>query len=176
MPRTSRSAKSPAETRTTASKPSSKRSSNDGEYWDQRLGFLMHDVSRLRRTVFDQYVRPLNVTRSQWWVLAHLARHDGMIQTDLADLLELGKAALGSLVDRLEASGLVVRRADEIDRRVKRIYLSPSASKLIAEMRVYSNEMSERILKGLTDEDRHTLVDLLTIVKENLRALAKESE
>lgn len=99
-----------------------------------------------------------------------------MIQTDLADLLELGKAALGSLVDRLEASGLVVRRADEIDRRVKRIYLSPSASKLIAEMRVYSNEMSERILKGLTDEDRHTLVDLLTIVKENLRALAKESE
>ena len=37
-----------------------------------RLGFLIHDVSRLRRTVVDKALRPLGVTRSQWWVLANL--------------------------------------------------------------------------------------------------------
>ena len=60
---------------------------DDSDNWDQRLGFLMHDVSRLRRSVFNEFMKPLGVTRSQWWVLAHLSRHDGMNQTDLANVL-----------------------------------------------------------------------------------------
>ena len=32
---------------------------------DLRLGFLIHDVSRLRRNAFDQLMKPLGVTRSQ---------------------------------------------------------------------------------------------------------------
>ncbi|QIL73985.1 MarR family transcriptional regulator (plasmid) [Diaphorobacter sp. HDW4B] len=141
--------------------------------WDQRLGFLMHDVSRLRRTVFDDFMRPLNITRSQWWVLAYLSRHDGMIQSDLASVLELGKAALGSLIDRLEAAGLVRRGADETDRRAKRVYLSAAGASLIKEMRVLSNDMSERILDGLDDDTRHELADLLGRVKDNLLAISK---
>src|SRR5437763_13380309 len=90
---------------------------NDPDNWDARLGFLMHDVSRLRRSVFDEFMKPVGLTRSQWWILAHLSRHDGMIQSDLAGMLDIGKAALGGLLDRLEASGLIERRADEADRR-----------------------------------------------------------
>ena len=77
-----------------------------GENWDQRLGFLMHDVSRLRRRVFDGVMRPSGLTRSQWWILAHVSRRDGMSQSDLAAALDLGKAALGGLVDRLESAGV----------------------------------------------------------------------
>jgi MarR family transcriptional regulator, transcriptional regulator for hemolysin len=145
----------------------------DDSNWDQRLGFLMHDVSRLRRKVFDELVRPMGVTRSQWWVLAHLARHDGMIQSDLAGELELGKAALGSLVDRLEASGLIRRGADKTDRRVKRVYLSAQGSQLIKDMLVFSQEMSERILEGLGDEDRHALANMLGRVKHNLLSMSR---
>jgi DNA-binding MarR family transcriptional regulator len=143
------------------------------ENWDQRLGFLMHDVSRLRRTVFDDFMKPLNITRSQWWVLAYLSRHDGMIQSDLANVLELGKAALGSLIDRLEASGLVRRGADDADRRAKRVYLSPAGTQLIKEMRIRSHEMSERILEGLDDSARHTLAEMLGRVKQNLLSIPK---
>ena len=146
------------------------------ENWDQRLGFLMHDVSRLRRTVFDDFMKPLNVTRSQWWVLAYLSRHDGMIQSDLASVLELGKAALGSLIDRLEASGLVRRGADESDRRAKRVYLSNPGSQLIKEMQTRSHEMSELILEGLSDDERRTLVDLLVRVKQNLLTIARNKD
>src|SRR5213076_3314215 len=146
----------------------------DSRNWDQRLGFLVHDVSRLRRTVFDSFVRPLGVTRSQWWVLAHLGRHDGMIQTDLAKVLDLGKASLGSLVDRLEASELVLRRPDEIDRRAKRIYLSAKGNALIARLRAPSHELSERMLEGMSPERRNLLVELLTQVRHNLLAIKIE--
>jgi MarR family transcriptional regulator for hemolysin len=154
--------------------PRSSRGSD--ENWDQRLGFLMHDVSRLRRTVFDDFMKPLKVTRSQWWVLAYLSRHDGMIQSDLANVLELGKAALGSLIDRLEAAGLVRRGADESDRRAKRVYLSPAGSHLIKEMHVLSNEMSERILEGIDDASRHSLANMLSQVKANLLAISESKD
>jgi MarR family transcriptional regulator for hemolysin len=146
------------------------------ENWDQRLGFLMHDVSRLRRTAFDQYMKPLNITRSQWWVLAYLSRHDGMIQSDLANMLDLGKAALGSLVDRLSAAGLVRRGADETDRRAKRVYLTPAGALLIKEMSQRSHEMSERILEGLDVEDRHRLAEMLDRVKQNLLNNGRDRE
>ncbi|MDB5743158.1 MAG: MarR family transcriptional regulator [Polaromonas sp.] len=147
----------------------------DAENWDSRLGFLMHDVSRLRRSVFDEFMKPMAMTRSQWWILAHLSRHDGMIQSDLANVLDIGKAALGGLIDRLEAAGFLERRADAKDRRVKRVYLTSTGTAIIAEMRQRSHEMSERILLGLDTQERNALVDMLGLVKKNLLAIKDET-
>lgn len=147
---------------------------DDSDNWDQRLGFLMHDVSRLRRSVFNEFMKPLGVTRSQWWVLAHLSRHDGTIQTDLANVLELGKAPLGGLIDRLETSGMVERRSDPVDRRAKRIFLSAKGLQLIAQMSRQSHAMSERMLEGLDPDARVALADMLMKVKLNLLALKTE--
>lgn len=144
------------------------------DHRDQRLGFLMHDVSRLRRAVFDEFMKPAGVTRSQWWVLAHLSRRDGMIQSDLAEVLELGKAALGGLVERLEASQLVARRPDPTDRRVKRIHLTGKGLRTVLKMRRQSDAMSERILAGLTEHQRRDLTAMLDQVKRNLMAIRHE--
>jgi MarR family transcriptional regulator, transcriptional regulator for hemolysin len=148
----------------------------DENNWDQRLGFLMHDVSRLRRVAFDDFMKPTGVTRSQWWVLAYLSRHDGMTQTDLAGVLELGKAALGGLVDRLEAAEFLERRSDTTDRRVKRIYLTRKGTQMVKTMRQLSHEMSERILEGLGVDQRHELSDMLTLVKRNLVAIMRKAD
>src|SRR5258705_5727193 len=106
--------------------------------WELRLGFLIHDVSRLRRSAFDRCLKPLSVTRSQWWVLAYLSREDGMTQSQLADELDLGKVAVGGLIDRLEKTGLVRRQADATDRRVDRLLLEAKSKQLIARMRKIS--------------------------------------
>jgi DNA-binding MarR family transcriptional regulator len=148
---------------------------NDLDNWDARLGFLMHDVSRLRRNVFDEFMKPMGLTRSQWWILAHLSRHDGMIQSDLANVLDLGKAALGGLLDRLEATQLIERRPDGKDRRVKRVYLTAKGAQAIAAMRVKSHEVSERILEGLGLEARRALAEHLALVKANLLAIRGEA-
>ncbi len=163
----------PSDTKVKLAKTRSKPA--EAENWDGRLGFLMHDVSRLRRSVFDEFMKPMAMTRSQWWILAHLSRHDGMIQSDLANLLDIGKAALGGLIDRLELAKFIERRADDNDRRVKRIYLTSKGTHIISEMRSRSHEMSERILAGLDTEARHALVDMLGLVKKNLLAIKGDS-
>src|SRR5271170_7842927 len=101
-----------------------------------KFGYLVHDVSRIRRTVMDQTMRPLGITRSQWSVLSALSRggNDGMMQVDLARLLEVGKVTVGGLVDRLETTGHVERRADAADRRVKRVFITEQGFGLLGEM------------------------------------------
>lgn len=148
----------------------------EAENWDVRLGFLMHDVSRLRRIVFDDFMKPIGLTRSQWWILAHLSRHDGMIQSDLANLLEVGKASLGGLIDRLELSKFIERRAGGPDRRVKRIYLTTAGTRIVDQMRAPGHAMSERVLAGLDTASRHALVDMLSLIKRNLLSIKGESQ
>lgn len=136
--------------------------------WEIRLGFLIHDVSRLRRVAFDRALRPWGTTRSQWWVLAFLSRDDGMPQTKLADELDLGKVALGGLVDRLESAGLVERRPEPEDRRVKRVFLTSAGRHLVGEMRKLNKDVNRLILAGIPPADRESCARALEQMKENL--------
>jgi MarR family transcriptional regulator for hemolysin len=135
-----------------------------------RSGFLIHDVSRLRRTAFDQRLKPFNITRAQWWVLANLARRncDGISQVELARLLDVGKVTLGGLIDRLEESGFLIRVADKIDRRSKRIMRSPEGKALCERMEVFSQSVSAEIMSGITEEEHRQFIDVLVKMKHNL--------
>ncbi|MBD5801557.1 Transcriptional regulator SlyA [Azoarcus sp. Aa7] len=138
---------------------------------DIKLGYLIHDVSRMRRTVFDQLMKPLGITRAQWWVLAHLSRHDGMAQTQLASMLDVGKASLGSLLDRLEATGFIERRPDATDRRMKRVFLSRSSMQLLEKLVKTESDFNEQILASLSDNDRNELIRMLSSIKDSLLGL-----
>jgi len=138
-----------------------------------RIGFLIHDVSRLRRTVVDKALRPLGITRSQWWVLANLARDDGtaMTQTELARVMDLGKVTLGGLIDRLESGGLVRRQPDPADRRAKRIVMTQKGSRLLAEIQTVAREVDTSIMAGIPKSDIARTEALLSKVKQQLIAM-----
>lgn len=142
-----------------------------------RFGYLVHDVSRIRRTVMDQVMRPYGITRSQWSVLSALSRggNDGMMQVDLARLMEVGKVTVGGLVDRLEASGHVERRADATDRRAKRVFITEQGFRVIRLMVAVSTKVNRRILKGLTPAEVQTVEKALMQVKHNLKEVAAET-
>ena len=136
--------------------------------WKLRLGFLVHDVSRLRRNAIDRELKPLGITRSQWWVLAFLSRQDGMSQVALADQLDVGKVAVGGLSDRLEASGFVVRQPDPVDRRVKRLFLTAKGTSLMKKIRQSVSDTEETVLAGIVPEDLEASVRALRGMKKNL--------
>jgi DNA-binding MarR family transcriptional regulator len=125
----------------------------------------------MRRTVFDQAVKPLGVTRSQWWALVNLARlePEGAIQTDLARVLDIGKVTMGGLIDRLESSGHVQRRPDAQDRRVNRIYITDKGHGLIEKMQAISRELNSVIYAGIPLEKIFLVEDVMGQIKANLR-------
>ncbi|MEC9346244.1 MAG: MarR family transcriptional regulator [Pseudomonadota bacterium] len=135
---------------------------------DRNLEFLINDVARLMTREYDRRVRDMNLTRSQWWVLVSLIRNDGSNQTELADQLDIGKVALGGLLDRLEAKGWIERRPDPDDRRAKRVFLTDAVRPLIREMQEKGRSVHRLITRGMARNDQDRLVELLMQAKGNL--------
>lgn len=137
------------------------------------LGYLIHDVSRMRRQLFDQEAKSLGITRSQWWVLGNLSRrgNDGIMQTDLARKLDVGKVTIGGIVDRLEVTGYVERRPDAADRRAKRIYITRAGHAVLARLTELGNRFNDRVCAGITDADMLASERALAQMKNNLKAL-----
>ena len=133
-----------------------------------RFGFLIHDVSRLRRVVVDRALKPLGITRSQWWVLAFLSRRDGMTQTALAADLDLTKVAIGGLLDRMEAAGFVERRADQSDGRARRVYLTRAGAKMVAAIRESVEAVELEILERIPEDALAQAADTLRTLKDTL--------
>lgn len=137
-----------------------------------RFGFLVHDVSRLRRVAIDRILKPLGVTRSQWWVLTFLSRRDGITQTALAADLDLTKVAVGGLLERMQVAGLIERRSENLDARVRRVHLTRAGNRLIKRIRTHVGEFELGVLSGTNDDDlattlatmrrmKHTLLDII---------------
>lgn len=147
-----------------------------------RIGFLVHDVSRMRRTLFDQEMKPLGITRSQWWVLAQLSRSigtggdEGMLQTELARILDMGKAPMTGLIDRLEASGFVERRPDRLDRRAKRIVITERGHQVLDQMASVGKRLNKTILAGLSKDEVRTAEHVLALMKENIRGILENGD
>ena len=133
-----------------------------------RFGFLIHDVSRLRRVAVDRALKPLGITRAQWWVLAFLSRRDGMTQTALAADLDLTKVAIGGLLDRMETAGFVERRADKNDGRERRVYLTRAGAKLVNAIRESVETVELEILGRVSEDALAQATETLRALKETL--------
>lgn len=122
--------------------------------------------------MFDRALAPLGITRSQWWVLAFISRKDGLPQTQLANELDVGKVAVGALIDRLEASGFVLRQADPIDRRVKRVYVTKQARGFLEKLRKETDKFNAQIVNGIDRKQLEAASEALLAMKHNLLAMS----
>lgn len=136
-----------------------------------RFNYLVHDVSRMRRTLFDQELRPYGITAAQWWLLGTLSRHNdvGMIQTELARAVESGKVSVGGLIERLVAAGLIERRPDERDRRARRLFVTDQGFAVLERIALVAHRLDQQVFAGVDDEALRQAGDVLRAVKENLR-------
>jgi MarR family transcriptional regulator, transcriptional regulator for hemolysin len=117
------------------------------------IGLRFTVLARLLRNNFDRQVSGLNVTRSQWAMIAVVARHPGATQRVIAEALEMSEASAGRLIDRLCADGLLERRDRDDDRRARAVYLTDAAEPLLEKLARIANETEERMFSGFSEED-----------------------
>jgi MarR family transcriptional regulator for hemolysin len=138
---------------------------------NKSFGFLIHDIARLMCKAFDKKAQTLGLTRSQWTVLIHLRRQDGLKQADLANLLEVQPISLTRLIDRLVNKGWVVRKKDPSDRRAKRIFLTAKVKPLTGKLLELGKKTREEALKGLDKASIEKLMGMLLDIRANVTAI-----
>lgn len=138
------------------------------ERFDRDILILLHDVARMQRTRFDQWARTYGLTRAQGIILTRLNQQPGLSQNEMAALCEVEPITVGRLVDRLEASGLIERRPDSSDRRIRRLHLLPAATPVLAAIQDYKTALQDYVTEGLDKEAQETVIDALLHMKMKL--------
>lgn len=143
-------------------------SSQPGSDPDRNLTAVFTDVYLRLKRYFNQQTREFGLTSTQWHVLRCLSINDGMTQTEIADLLDMGKSPLGKKIDALEAAGWVTRQTDSRDRRAKRVYLTDKVEQFRDRLIQVTDDCTAAVTKGIDEQEVERLIDMLLVMRGNL--------
>jgi DNA-binding MarR family transcriptional regulator len=124
---------------------------------DDDLGALCagagRNLAEAERPVLDAH----GLSMWQYVVLSALATGAAPSQLVLAQQIHYDKTRLISLLDGLDAAGLVSREPDPADRRARVVRLTPEGTRRHAEIRAEIRVLEERKLAGLGVEEQRVL-------------------
>ena len=134
------------------------------------FGLLMHDVSRLIKRRFDRRARQvgLPLTRQQGAVVVYIAGHEGVSQAEVATWLGVEPIALVRMLDKLHEEGLVERRGHPTDRRVRTLWLTADAHKVVEQILAINRAIRDEAFAGLPMGAGEAMLDMLGQIKDNL--------
>ncbi len=123
---------------------------------------------------FKQYVfcylkqNDLDITPEQFLLIDALWNKGTMSQQKIADSIFKDKNSVTKLVDALEKKGLVVRIADNTDRRQNLIALTNKAEKMKYDAKEVGINCIQSITEGISDEDIINFISVLKRMSKNM--------
>ncbi len=134
-----------------------------------RVESTLMATARLVRTAFDARLAPLGLNLTQASLLGYIAEFGPTTQTRLADHLDIGRAAIGSVVDQLEARSLIERQPSPADRRVWLVGTTAAGRDLAAEISEVDAVLRAELRRGIGREERQALAWVMTRLQQNLQ-------
>lgn len=138
-----------------------------GDRAPQTLAFLLSQVGIHASRRFAERIAAVDLNPPLFRVLNLVAAAEGRSQQAIAAAIEIPASRMVALVDELEQRGLVERRPDPEDRRVRALFLTAAGKRCLKRGRQIAKQHEEEMTKGMSPADRKRLVDLLqTIVDQ----------
>ena len=137
----------------------------------RRLPVLLRRAWYGLNQAFRRRIARMGLTPDQFTVIRTLleAEPDGLTQKALADAMSSDPNTIASLLERMEANGLVQRRPHEKDRRANRVDLLAVAREKYEAIRDEAIELQGHVLEQLPEGDREKFLEQLEIVAQACR-------
>jgi DNA-binding MarR family transcriptional regulator len=91
------------------------------------------------------------VGQAEFGVLSHCAAQPGVAQVQIATALDVDKASVVGLVDRLEALGWLIRRRNPKDRRRHGLHLTGEGARALQELQQQAGTIEARVRGRFTE-------------------------
>jgi DNA-binding MarR family transcriptional regulator len=125
------------------------------------VGFFLSTLGYRSHEVWDERLVPLGLNSRQTNMLLQVAAAEGRPQLNLARALKIPPSRVVALVDDLERRGLLRRRGDPADRRVRTLHLTPDGKELVLRLREVVAAHEAGLCVGLEPGEREQLLVLL---------------
>src|SRR5258707_12948656 len=134
----------------------------------ESINFLLGMICRAQLTQMNEALTAIDLYAGQEMFVGHLAREDGLTQTQMVERMCVQPPSVSKMLERMEKAGLVTRRSDPEDSRVSRVYLTEQGQRSEQAVRAIWKNIEQRITAGLSVEERVLLRRLLLHVHENV--------
>lgn len=135
----------------------------------------MKGILRATRQMINAGLEPLGLSGAEGDILFHLLTgSNGYQQEQLAEQLDIGKAAISRVIDALESKGYVTRTRQMEDRRAYRISLTEEGLSIGPGIRGIYERLYARVKQGIADDEFCRIETLLGRVKANLHPEGEE--
>jgi len=142
---------------------------DDETFLDDFIPYIMYRISNRLNMDLQDCLRPLKINVSRWRVLCALNARDGRNMSDLCSFTMMEQSSVSRVIDTMENEKLVVRKLQENDNRYVLVHLTPKGREVFREAYIRAFSREDRALKGISEQDRQLLLDLLNRVLENVR-------
>lgn len=122
--------------------------------------------------LFGEALAPLGIQIAHYDVLANIFHVPGLTQQALAEKLLVGRSAMSMLLPVLERRGLIERRSDETDRRLRRLWLTPEGEALTRKAMAIHVAEIEAMMTVFSDAECNAVGDMMRQVGKVLEARA----
>ena len=117
----------------------------------------------------EQFLKPYGVTATQYNVLRILrgAHPVGLCRNELRDRMLTRMPDVTRLLDRMEEMGLVARSRENEDRRMVRTHITAAGMKILDDVNEVAQQEQKRRFQSLSEPQLKTLIELLTVIRQN---------
>jgi DNA-binding MarR family transcriptional regulator len=147
----------------------------DAPPWLRVESTLMSAARGIRRA-YDLRLAELGLNLSEASLLAYTMESGPVMQSDLARHMGVGRAAMGALIDALEARGWVERRPKPGDRRVWLVAITPSGEQAADQITKIDERLRSELREGISRRERRELNQLLNRLRENVGRIVETEE
>ncbi len=120
----------------------------------------VRQLSRIVTRVYDDAMRPLGITASQFTLLTQLAQQDGITAVEIGHALDIEKSTLSRNLKRLLALGHITMDPPA-GRRGRGLHLTPKGEMVIQQGFSVWREAQTRTIRVMGPESRSILDNLL---------------
>ncbi len=145
------------------------------------VGYLVFEVSRLMRRLFEEETKRLGLTLQQARVISFLHHQSSeTTQIGIAHAIGIDPMTLSGILDRLQKRGVVAREQAANDSRAKQVILTEQGKALYREVRAVGEgigqKLYDRALSSLEPAQRESLVAGLEIIRNELNDMSSDHE
>ena len=123
----------------------------------QRIGFFIKVINNQLRCHYNLVLKSYDLTKAQFDTLVFLKKmqEDGVEvnQRDLETFFHISNPTVSSMLNRLEAKDLIMRKPSKEDRRIRYVVITDKATELISGISSILSQSRERMFCGLTQEE-----------------------
>jgi MarR family transcriptional regulator, transcriptional regulator for hemolysin len=139
--------------------------------FEESVGYWLCSAQHSFMVALRDKLAPHNITYRQTEILGWLALEGPLSQADLANRMMIEPPSLVGTLDRMEASGLLVRKSCPDDRRKNLVQPLPAAERVWEQIASCAREVRAQATQGFTEEETAILKKLLSRLRDNFAVL-----